>query len=95
MKYTRTEKYHKNKLYGYIEALTGDANTRYSMDLMVEGRELKESDVKFSGELAKITSDIIDLRKLSESLETTGEKRTYTISISVASDSISYAISGK
>ncbi|MCL4363345.1 hypothetical protein M1439_02770 [Candidatus Marsarchaeota archaeon] len=95
MKYTRTEKYHKNKLYEYIEALTGDANTRYSMDLMVAGKDLKESDVKFSGELAKITSDIIDLRKLSESIATTEEKRTYTININVASNSISYAISGK
>ena len=95
MKCTRTEKYRKNKLYGCIEALTEDANIRYSIDLMVEGKEIKESDAKFSGELAKITSDIIDLRKLSESLATTGEKRTYAINISIASDSISYAISGK
>ncbi|MCL5093081.1 MAG: hypothetical protein M1128_01280 [Candidatus Marsarchaeota archaeon] len=92
MKCKRTAKYHKNKLYGCIEALTRDANIACSMDLMKDEKELEQSDEKFSREVAKITEDLINLRKLSEGLKLAGKEARYTVAIELKSDEITYSV---
>ena len=92
MKCKRTAKYHKNKLYGCIEALTRDANMTYSIDLMKDEKELGQSDAKFNREVAKITEDMINLRKLSEGLKLAGKETRYTVAIELKSDEITYGI---